>query len=162
MPSCGLFKWMFCSWLKTRDCGFHSSFQGHLGTVSYTNQNAINTGVLSPQQNNLYSQEGSKYFNKNFIDKGKECFTMTYWAFWERHKTSKCRNTVKYMCTYPHLSLSLYIKHVFLTLKFYCITLLAENGKTPSQLSFSISSVHVTGNFGGVLFSKLSCLNAHH
>lgn len=29
----------------------------------HTNQNAINTGVLSPQQNNLYSQVGSKYFN---------------------------------------------------------------------------------------------------
>lgn len=54
------------------------------------------------------------------------------------------------MCTHPHLSLSLYIKHIFLTLKLYCITLLAENGKIPSQLSFIVSSVHITGKCGGV------------
>lgn len=86
---------------------------------------------------------------------------MTYWAFQGRHETSKSGNTIKYMCTRPHFSLSLYIKRVFLTLKFYCITLLAENGKIPSQLSFIISSVHIIGNFGGILLLKLSCLNAH-
>lgn len=95
------------------------------------------------------------------IDKGKECFTMTYWAFQGRHETSKYRNTIKYMCTHPHFPLSLYIKCVFLTLKFYCITLLAENGKILSQLSVIISSVHITGNFGRILLLQLSCLNAH-
>lgn len=139
----------------------HSSFQGHLGTVTYTQIKMPLTLVCFHHSRITFILKWDPSISTMLIDKGKECFTMTYWAFQGRHETSKSRNIIKYMCTHPHFSLSLYIKRVFLTLKFYCITLLAENGKIPSQLSFTISSVHTTGNFGGVLLSKLSCLNAH-
>lgn len=153
---------MFCSWLKTRDQVLPSK---DTWVQLHTNQNAINTGVHSSQQNNLYSQVGSKHFNNvPWQRQGMLQHDLLGISVGEgRDETSKSRTTIKYMCTHPHLSLSLYINTYFLHLNF--TALLSWQRMVKFLLSWALLSVLCTlleiffG--GGVLLSKLSCLNAH-
>lgn len=132
---------MFCSWLKTRD---HVLPSKDTWVQLHTNQNAINTGVHSSQQNNLYSQVGSKHFNNvPWQRQGMFQHDLLGISGGEgRDETSKSRTTIKYMCTHPHLSLSLYINTYFLHLNF--TALLSWQRMVKFLLSWALLSVLCT------------------
>lgn len=127
-----------------------SSFQGHLGTVTHTQIKMPLRLECFHHSRITFILRWDPSISTVLIDKGKECFTMTYWAFQGRHETSKSRNIIKYMCTHPHLSLSLYIKHIFLTLNFTALLSWQRMGKF--LLSWALLSVLCTllENLGGV------------
>lgn len=149
--------WRFVArWKPERS---RSSFQGHLNTVSYIqSQNDVNASMFSSQQNDLYSQVGSKYFN-NFHWQRQWMFPhdlLDISGGWERDETSRRRNTIKYMCSHPHFSPPVY-RQVLLTLQFWCcilhicITCLAKNGTT-LYLSWLRDPVLATSEYQTTLF----------